>query len=83
MLLSQIVITGCFAIYGLTDVWPSYDRYIFPKIAPWLIPIVQVNQVLFHNPVADIFLGMNCTTLLDIHFLKADDMWITIVRLKR
>ena len=37
-----LVVSGCFTIYGLTDVWPSFNVYTYPHIAPWLIPIVQI-----------------------------------------
>ena len=37
-----VVVSGCFTIYGLTDVWPSFNVYTYPHIAPWLIPIVQI-----------------------------------------
>ena len=34
----------------------------------------------YHSSLEDNFLGLNCT---NVPFLKADGMWITIVRLKR
>ena len=48
----QFVLIGCFWIFQLNDVWPSYQSKFFSKIAPWVIPLVQViiNYFnLFHN----------------------------------
>ena len=48
----QFVLIGCFWIFQLNDVWPSYQSNFFSKIAPWVIPLVQViiNYFnLFHN----------------------------------
>ena len=38
----QFVLIGCFWIFQLNDVWPSYQSNMFLKIAPWGIPLVQV-----------------------------------------
>ena len=48
----QFVLIGCFWIFQLNDVWPSYQSKFFSKIAPWVIPLVQViidYFNLFHN----------------------------------
>ncbi len=38
----EVVVLGCLIIYGLPDVWHSFNVETYPRIAPWAIPIVQV-----------------------------------------
>lgn len=44
-LFDLIVVFGCALLYALPHLWPKYKTHLYPRLLPWLLPVVQTAMM--------------------------------------
>ena len=40
-----VVVIGCALLYSMANLWTFYRLYLYPRILPWILPVVQETEM--------------------------------------